>query len=444
MSKIGFYTILIFSLILRAFLAPLVIVISNFLPKVKKRLWFERKNLLSGEWDKSFKAEILFHVSSEGELEQVRPLIVKYLEEGINVELLYTSESVEQKCLNLKSKYKKKLMAWRLPVLSFFPFSFFYFQSIFFQITAKVIVFCRYDFFPELLILKLFKKKMVLLSGSAKKTNWFKRECFELFDFIVAANHIEEAHFKNLNLRSNAKVTWCDFRIEQIKKRIDEKESTFIKAESYWQDLIRKMDQIPKKQKMIFGSIWPSDLHLLESADLKERILDKSITIVLFPHKLSDDFTQPIYEKCKNLFGNDAVFFASNDQHPEYKGEAVMLLSKSGILCELYSQFLFSYVGGGFEHSIHSVLEPFLAQSFVTCGPKNHRSAEMDFILNLGHNYLRVINNKQEFEETYKQNLIFQDHNSHSEFVLELIANNKMKSIFVKEQLDRIKDEDKC
>ena len=57
----------------------------------------------------------------------------------------------------------------------------------------------------------------------------------------------------------------------------------------------------------------------------------------------------------------------------------IVLFTGKGVLCELYQKFDLAYVGGGFEKSIHSVLEPFWAGCQVVCGPGTHRSTEFDY-----------------------------------------------------------------
>lgn len=65
--------------------------------------------------------------------------------------------------------------------------------------------------------------------------------------------------------------------------------------------------------------------------------------------------------------------------------KAVYILNRKGLLCELYYDFEKAYVGGGFEKSVHSLLEPLVAGSKqISCGPQNHRSTEFDLAQDLG------------------------------------------------------------
>jgi 3-deoxy-D-manno-octulosonic-acid transferase len=75
----------------------------------------------------------------------------------------------------------------------------------------------------------------------------------------------------------------------------------------------------------------------------------------------------------------------------------IVILNMSGILCEIYSKFAFAYVGGGFERSIHSVLEPFLSGCEVFTGPKINRSTEYDFIKNVASDEIHLLKNSESF-----------------------------------------------
>ena len=97
----------------RTAIYPLLQVVSIFNPWLRRRKKFEDKNH-TDELSISFlktgrKADIAFEVSSEGELEQIRPVLLQALDEKLNVELVYSSESVEKKCVSLASRYKENL-----------------------------------------------------------------------------------------------------------------------------------------------------------------------------------------------------------------------------------------------------------------------------------------------------------------------------------------------
>ena len=63
----------------------------------------------------------------------------------------------------------------------------------------------------------------------------------------------------------------------------------------------------------------------------------------------------------------------------------------------MYSLFKISYVGGGYERSIHSVLEPLFSNCFVITGPAIERSTEYDLCHGLVSSEIHVLNNTESF-----------------------------------------------
>ena len=82
----------------------------------------------------------------------------------------------------------------------------------------------------------------------------------------------------------------------------------------------------------------------------------------------------------------------------------IVILQMSGILCELYSLFSQAYVGGGYERSIHSVLEPFFSNNIVITGPAINRSTEYDLALELISGEIHVLNRPESFYTIIESN----------------------------------------
>ena len=362
-------------------------------PFIQKRLKFERKNFLEASAKGFQKSDFCFEISSEGELEQVRPMLQAALEAHKKIEILYSSPSVESKCQVFYSQYPENVRLLRLPLLSSFPVDFVYFRSIWGWVKSPVVVFCRYDFFPELLMLKLFGKKFVLISGAFKKTSWFKIQSFKFFDVVVAATNQEKEKFTEL-LGTRSEVYSCDFRVPRIAERKNKAQETLAKKTSL-NSYIEKLRALPVTDKIILGSAWASDLDILKNRDLIKKVKNKQMHLLLAPHKLDDDFSRVLKEKCLEIFGSDTVEIV-NDESP-YKGCPVVILQMGGILCELYSLFKVSYVGGGYERSIHSVLEPFFLDNVVVTGPSIQRSTEFDLAYEIAPLEIHVLKTPESF-----------------------------------------------
>ena len=124
-----------------------------FSKKIRERRRFEKKNFkdpASQSFLKSSEAaDYAFEFSSEGELEQVRPLIMKALQNEKKVELLFSSESVEHQCQKIYQVYPEQVRYLRLYLIRYNPLI----PKLKLKnwISASKFYMCRYDFFPELI-----------------------------------------------------------------------------------------------------------------------------------------------------------------------------------------------------------------------------------------------------------------------------------------------------
>jgi 3-deoxy-D-manno-octulosonic-acid transferase len=393
MSRVCFISLLILLSIIRPFISILLVVIRPLVPFIRNRLNFERKNFTDQSSRRHESSDYCFEVSSEGELEQVRPLLQAVLLAGKKIEILYSSPSVETKCHKIYSDYPELVRVLRMPLMSSFSVDFLYFRSIWFWVKSPVVVFCRYDFFPELLMLKLFSKKFILVSGAFKKTSWYKLESFKLFDIVVAATDLEKEKFSKL-LGPKARVYSCDFRVPRINERFLHAEETLSKKTSIT-SYLDKLKSLHSEQKIILGSVWVSDLAILKDPRLIQKVKCGELHLLLVPHKLDDEFSKILKTNCQDIFGANQVEIV-NDENP-YKGHPVVILQMGGILCELYSLFKMTYVGGGYERSIHSVLEPYFSNNIVVTGPVIHRSTEFDLAREITPNEIHVLKSPESF-----------------------------------------------
>ena len=397
MSQVFFIILLILLSIIRIPLSLIVIILRPVVPFFKNRLNFERKNLIdeaSIAFDRdNKKAHYCFEVSSEGELEQVKPLIEAALIKNKKIEIIYSSPSVETKCQNIYKSHPENVRVLRMPLLSGSLISFLYFQSVWSWVSAPTVIFCRYDFFPELLLLKFFKKKFVLVSGAFKKTSWYKISSFKFFDTVIAATDLEKKNFEKL-LGDKARVFSCDFRVPRISERFKLAEVTLNNKTSI-QNYLTKLRGIPAKNKIIIGSAWKSDLFIFNDERLINDVKAGKTHLLIAPHKLDRDFIDGLKNQCDEYFGSENVEIVNESR--AYDKSNVVILQMSGILCELYSLFSQTYVGGGYERSIHSVLEPFFSNNMVITGPKVLRSTEYDLARELASNEIHVLNNPESF-----------------------------------------------
>lgn len=410
---------------LRGLFYPLwVEILPLFLPALKNRRDFERLNHLD-PLSRSFRLDqkvghILFHVSSEGELEQVRPLISYYLQQSYNLELVYTSESVEKKCQQLALEALGRIRLYRLPVLTFFFFNFGRAQSLQHWCTAKKVVLCRYDFFPELLLLGIRPAcRFVLLNATLKGKDhlsslmkWYYRNVYSLFHTIIAATQRDREEFCKL-VGKQTIYEQFDFRIMQIDRRVQNAELTL--KQKKLSGLIDFITQrFPASHRLVFGSAWPNEMQVFAHREFLAKVAMGEIFTLIAPHQLSNQALEaikerielvsksvgislPVYMIEKNSTEEDILQLVSEYQ----KNPGVVLSQIPGVLCELYHYFGHAFVGGGHGRSIHSVLEPFVAGAHIFCGPKTFRSTEFDLVCEFDPASIDVIDELELFYSTY-------------------------------------------
>ena len=403
---------------------PLLRILSLLLfwnSKVEARERFEKKNKFEylaqsfKEWNEQ--ADLCFEFSSEGEYQQVAPLIDDALKAGKKIELIFFSPSVEKAIMRLAKDHSGQIRYLRYPFVRLFPFL--PRRSLIHWITAKKMIMVRYDLFPDLLLWSMKKdhELRIIWMTFKKERSRGKRPSFWKKLFLKSAHRIVYAGVPDLNQGAllGLKGQVFDFRIEQIKRRVEYREIKFKEHFKLYPDFKIHLNKYSKR--IILGNAWPSDLFLL-------RDLPKDYLLVIVPHQLSPEILNLFKEGLDNL-GRETFELTSGT--PSYQEAPTVLVNMKGILCELYADFPFSYVGGGFEGSIHSVLEPLVAGSGqLACGPFHHRSTEYDIAeefkriseINTPGEFINWLNSHPQNSDHVRMNSLINGYESLREYVI--------------------------
>lgn len=366
-----------------------------FSQKIKKRILFEKENDFPQY--RSFKkdnrvADLAFEISSEGELEQIRPLIQEAISKSLKVELIYCSESVDHKCQQIYNESNNLVRLFRLPLLTYCPFIT---QRAPDQwLTAKKFFLCRYDFFPELL---LYGRKndveFILLWATLKNTStsWihkqYRKFVFGSFNKIVAATKFDQDQIIERFHLPKDQVECYDFRPWQILNRQNNALKTLNENFPFFEKFNSFIQKFSKEKRIIFGSFW--DNELMAFGEKAKDLISSGYLISIVCHKLDDQNIEKISKELEFTYklktysvNSDIVHEEVSSLYKDFEDQpGVLLINLKGVLCELYTLFGTSFVGGGHTVSVHSLMEPFLANNIVFCGPKVHRSTEYDLIL---------------------------------------------------------------
>lgn len=416
------YLILLFRTILFPFSN---IILPLFFGKIKKRLEFEKKNLIDPKAvsfrKDNLKARYSFEVSSEGELEQVYPLLELFLSNGHLVEILYCSQSVERNINKLTQKFSN-LRALRLPLINSSVFPLFG-QNILEWVTGDILFLCRYDFFPELLIIARNKKSILLEATIKGKTslNFYKKLIYRSFDYVYTSTKTDAIKLKQLCNLSHCEFLELRFlRIAKRKVEIEDTLNNYI-VKNYYNWL-----RTTKIKKIIFGSFWPNEMYLFDNDDFKKKILNNEIHITIFPHEIDQPNILNIVKRLKSILGDDVKVAICEESNihwwKETENYSITIMAVKGFLCEFYALFDDIYVGGGFGRSVHSLLEVFTGTGRIYCGPKTYRSTEYDIIHDMDAKSITVINEQKDFYNAYSKN----SYNISSQIRTQLIDDQKL------------------
>ncbi|MBL7665328.1 MAG: hypothetical protein JNM93_09350 [Bacteriovoracaceae bacterium] len=380
---ISFFLLLYF--LLRIILSPFIFVANFVVPFFKKRQAFERKNLTT-DAARSFRldgqvADVQFEVSSEGELEQVRPLLTDLLLNKAKVEVVYFSESLENAITRLITQYPENLRVLRFPILTLSPWRRALNHTRW--SSAKTLVLCRYDFFPELIFYGMFMaKRFVLASATVRSTRTFNPRVylFSLFDLIIAPLSLETKMLQEF--APSAEIMNLDFRVLQVQGRLKVAGEALKKRIPLFTELKNLLSQYPMQNRLMLGSFWPHEAALF-TPELQKEIQSKQLLVMICPHRLDAEAMSELYATLKKIINTQIPVVEITEKSQVSAAQmsgAILILNMKGVLVEMYTEFGHAYVGGGFGRSVHSVLEPYLAGCLVYCGPKNHRSTEFTLI----------------------------------------------------------------
>jgi 3-deoxy-D-manno-octulosonic-acid transferase len=125
---------------------------------------------------------------------------------------------------------------------------------------------------------------------------------------------------------------------------------------------------------IIIGSLRPADLPLLElllQADLT------SYKVLIAPHDMDDKIIEVVSKYKENIVRYTSMVTG------ELENANIFILDTMGWLSRCYKYADIAYVGGGFDDSIHNILEPAVFGIPVFFGPRHKKNPEALELLDL-------------------------------------------------------------
>lgn len=330
------------------------------------RALLEPREGLIERWRKADLGEgrIWFHVSSVGELEQLRPALEILGKHGHSIVLSYFSSSVPR----LVKDWSFVRHADYLP-LDFED----EIDSLFEIIQPKLLVLNRYDLWPNHLQAARDRNIPVIVVNASTPplgllgdlSLWIRKSLFlsvDAWTFVdsVAASAWEPYVFDRVKglVTGDPRVDRALYRVEQAL------------AEGKAKSIISRWDK--EAFCLVAGSTWPEDEEVLFAAWKR---LDFARSLMLVPHEPDEAHLKKI-ERAAAASGLSYLRYSALVIDGRQRQADLLIVDQRGFLAEIYGAGNLAYVGGGFRRQIHSIVEPVAHGLPVAFGPNFYRSPE--------------------------------------------------------------------
>ncbi len=335
----------------------------------KLKLFIDVRVGLLERWRKADlgKNPIWFHVSSVGELEQIRPVLEMLSKQNeFSLVLSYYSISVPR----LVKDWSFVRYADYLPLDSLAEM-----HELMAIIHPRLLVLNRYDLWPNhLRAAQHLNVPIALVNASTPPLGFFgywslrvRRTLFWRIDFWTYVDSNAASAWEPFVRRDVKGLVAGNPRVDRALERVKPSEKQALLREKIlgWE----------KKQLIVAGSTWKEDeLLLLNSFSILQKKFP-NLGLLLVPHEPEESHLKDLEKLCSDR-GIDSARFSSLRA-----GAAVHIVDARGYLAELYALARVAYVGGGFGREVHSVIEPLAHGLPVAFGPHHHRSPEAETLL---------------------------------------------------------------
>ncbi len=342
-----------------------ILLISPFNPKAK--LWIEgRKNRQQSFNHLALKKEgtrIWFHCASLGEFEQARPVIEKLKHEIRNTKYEVVLTFFSPSGYEIRKNYEYADLVTYLPVDTKTN------AREFIQlINPDVVLFVKYEFwFHYLNELKQKNIPVILFSSVFRENQIFFRWYGTLFrDMLKVFRHVfvQDTESKKLlqTISIESEVVF-DTRFDRV-YQIAQNKKSFPSIEKFKGN----------SKILIAGSTWKQDEELI-IACINEDVL-KEYKYIIAPHNIEQNRIDEIIRSIKVK----ATRFSELNETNASETDAV-IIDNIGNLSSLYAYGEIAYIGGGFNASVHNVLEAAVYGIPVLFGPNFEKSLEAKELL---------------------------------------------------------------
>ena len=330
---------------------------------------------------------IWMHAASLGEFEQGLPIIERLKREYPSYKILVTFFS--------PSGFEVKKNTSAADVVTYLPIDTNQNAKKFIsQVNPKLVIFVKYEIWPNYLFeLQANKIPVLLVSAIFKKNHiYFKlygsylRKALATFTHIFVQNEYSKKLLESIQIK-NTTISG-DTRLDRVSE-ILERDNSLSFMEKFKKD----------RSCFVAGSTWPEDEAILINHINHAK---KNLKFVIAPHTIKTD-------KILGLAGaitKKTALYSKIDERTIGDYE-VLIIDTIGMLTKIYSYAEMAYVGGGFSTGLHNTLEPAVFGIPVLIGPNYSGFKEAEDLVELKG--LLPIKDQWSFDEQVKKLLDSQE-----------------------------------
>jgi len=369
-------------------LLPIIFLVSKFSHNLSRQL--HHRSVSNSEIDiikkrrARYQKSIIFHCSSAGEYEQIKPL-VNYLlaRSDTYVHIFFLSYSG----LNF-AKIKNEGAS-----VSICPHDFRKnWNKLITAIEPDLAIVVRYELWPGFLYTVHKQAKLWLVNynqdSNSKLSQLLQKPLLLFFDRVYTT--------KNSNQTGDTRYIYCG------DTKFDRAYDNFIIRKSQPSKVSQDFFDYTISKTLVGGSVWRQDVEVILSAyNQLDNTSKKETNIIFVPHDLSDKNIQKIKHACLAYGLNTQIYYSAGQKiEPNTQ---VVIVNTMGMLTEIYSYGSLAFVGGAFHHKVHNTLEPAAFNLPIAFGPRYLSQAEASKLIE--ENIAVAVANAKELSKWWIDNL---------------------------------------
>ena len=333
----------------------ILLIVSLFNKKINTR-WKNYKKLLNKSLNKielTNKKILLFHAASNGELEQIKPVIRNINREKYFIILTTSSpSSIGHMPINEIDSYCYQAFDFPWSVNSFFK-----------KVKPENYIITRHDIWPNHIVLsKKYSTNIFLINANLPHSSkrlfpiikYIYKYLFKKFNLVYTVSENMKNKLSELIDIQKIKIIG-DTRFDQINHRYETNKQTL-------------PSNFMETKNILFGSIEHKDLDIIFNAIDNDFIKQNNIKLIFVPHEPSDKFISDIEKKLDHIKIKSLLLSNAEDE----TNRDALIIDKVGILADIYKYSLISYIGCGFGRGVHNVIEPAIYGNIICFGPNYH------------------------------------------------------------------------